>query len=149
MVASILTRYREESIWTRRGAAAFALAPLAPVFIANIFSDENFLGAMMFGAVIAYGHMLVLGLPLAAWVNWRRKVSLLTSALGAAFIGLLPWAVFMGHSMLASPGAMGANALVAMIFSFCFFGGMGFIAGVAWWFISKPRRPTPISATVP
>ena len=132
---NFLTRYRQDSIWNRRGAAAFALAPLAPVLAYSLFGGENFLGSLMFGAVIAYAHLLILGLPLAAWVNLRRKISLLTSALGAAFIGLLPWLVFMSWSMFHSKGPMGGEAIVAMFFSFGFFGSMGFIAGVVWWLI--------------
>ena len=130
---SFLTRHREESIWDRRGAAAFVLAPLAPVLAYSLFGSDNFLGSLMFGAAIAYAHVLVLGLPLAAWINLRRKISLFTSALGAACIGLLPWLVFMSWSMFHSKGPMGGEAIVAMFFSFGFFGSMGFIAGVVWW----------------
>lgn len=145
---SFLTRYREESIWNSRGAMAFMFAPLSPVLLYSLFTGENFSGAMMFGAAIAYGHLLALGLPLAALVNWRRKVSLLTSALGATCIAMLPWAIFMGTSVFRSQAPMGSDAIVALIFSFCFFGGMGFIAGVTWWFIATSRRSAPpVSAT--
>ena len=144
-MASFLTRNREDSIWDRRGAAAFALAPLAPVLAYSLFTGENFMGAMMFGSLIAYGHLLILGLPLAALANWRRKISLLISAFGAAFIGMLPWAVFMGTNLIRSRAPMGSEAIVAFIFSFGFFGSMGFIAGVAWWLIATPRKPpTPV-----
>lgn len=140
-----LLAYRTDSIWDARGAAAFALAPMAPVLAYSLFTSENFLGSMMFGALIAYGHILVLGLPLAALVNWRRKISLLTSTLGAAFIGILPWAVFMGSSLLFNRHPMGSDAIVALILSFGFFGSMGFIAGVAWWFIATLRKTaTPV-----
>lgn len=139
-MASFLTGYRQASIWDRRGAAAFALAPLAPALVYGLFTADNFLGATAMSALIAYGHMLFLGLPLAAWVNWRRKISLLTSALGAASVGMLPWLVFMIWSVLHSRAPMGSNAIIAMFFSFGFFGSMGFIAGVTWWFIATPRR---------
>lgn len=137
---NFLTRYRQESIWDRRGAVAFALAPLAPVLAYSVFTSENFLGSMMFGAAIAYAHVLLLGLPLVAWVNLRRRVSLFTSAIGGLLTGMLPWTFFMSWSMLHSTAPMGGNAMVAMVFSFCFFGSMGFIAGVAWWFIACYKK---------
>lgn len=135
-VGSFLTRYRQESIWDRRGAAAFVLAPLAPVLAYSLFTNENFLGSLLFGAAIAYAHVLMLGLPLTAWVNLRRRISLLNCTLGSTFIGMLPWLLFMGWSLLHGQGPMGSEAIVAMIFSFCFFGGMGCIAGVTWWWIA-------------
>ena len=133
---SFLTRYREESIWNRRGAAAFVLAPLVPALAYSVFSGDNLLGALLFGAAIGYAHVLILGLPLAAWVNLRRRISLLSCALGGAVIGLLPWLGFMSWSMLHSKGPMGSNAVIAMFFSFGFFGSMGFMAGTAFWFIA-------------
>lgn len=133
---SFLTRYRDESIWDRRGVLAFALAPLAPVLLYSVFTSENFLGSLMFSALLAYGHLLVLGLPLAAVVNHYRKVSLLTSSVGGTLVGLLPWAVFMSYSMLRSPAHIGGDAVVAMFFSFGFFSGMGLTAGFAWWWIA-------------
>ena len=65
----LLTRYRDESIWDRRGAIEFVLVPLAPVLVYSMSTSENVLGSMMCGVAIAYAPKLVLGLPLAAWVN--------------------------------------------------------------------------------
>jgi len=135
-MGNFLISYRQESIWDRRGAAAFVLAPLAPVLAYSVVSGENFLGSMMFGAVLAYAHVLLLGLPLAAWVNLRRKISLLNCAFGAAFIAVIPWAVFLGKGVIFGQTPVGATPLVPIILSCGFFGSMGFIAGVSWWFIA-------------
>jgi hypothetical protein len=149
-MGNFLTQYRAESIWDRRGARAFVLAPLVPAFAFGLFSGSNFLGAMMFAAAIAYAHVLVLGLPLVWLANRGRRISLLTSAFGAAFIGMLPWLVFISWSIFHGPAPIGGNIIVTMIFSFGFFGCMGGITGVFWWFIAMFWRSTaPVTATAP
>jgi len=122
----------------------FLFAPMAPVLVYSLLMGENFGAVMIFGAVIAYAFMLVLGLPLVALLNWRRKISLLTSAVGAVFVGLVIWAAFFGTAIFESPTPMDAKDIFATIFSFCLFVGLGLIAGVTWWIIVTSRRSTPL-----
>jgi hypothetical protein len=137
---NIVTSYEQGSIWNRRGAAAFVLAPLVPVFFYSLSSGELFLSNMMFGAAIAYAYVLLLGLPLVAWFNLRRQISLLGCAIGGAIVGMLPWFVFMGFVTLRGRAPMDSNAIFAALSSFGFFGSAGITAGIAWWFIACYKR---------
>jgi hypothetical protein len=152
-MGNFITRYRAESIWNRRGAAAFALAPFISAFVYSaLFTGDAFLSALPTIAIVSYLQTLVLGLPFAFLLNWRRKVSLLTTAISSGVAGALPWVLFLGNSVLRSQwggGASNPDNWIALLAALVIFGGLGGIGGVAWWFISKPPKPTPISATVP
>jgi hypothetical protein len=137
---NVLTGYKQESIWNRRGVLAFVLAPLVPVFFYSLSSGPLFLSNMLFGGAIAYAYVLLLGLPLVAWFNLRRKISLLGSAIGGAFIGMLPLLVVMGFALSRSRTPMDSNATFSALSSLRLFGTMGLIAGVAWWFIACYKR---------
>ena len=140
-MASFLTRYREESIWNRRGAVAFALSPLAASLVYTLLFGGPALGPLIFATIFAYLQMLVLGLPLAFLLNRARKVSLLTSAIAGGVTGALPWLAFLGITMFRAHQDRHPNpdeGPVLMIAS-VLFSSLGIIGGVSWWYISKPR----------
>jgi len=142
-----LTRYRDDSIWDLRGALAFQLAPVLPPFLYALYSDENFGGVFFIGAVTCYLYTLVFGLPLAYVLNRRRKISLLTTAVGSFLIGALPWALFMTVMKVRSYMLYGLGValenLAAVFRMIAFFGAFGLAAGLTWWFIACFRRTNP------
>ena len=139
---SFLTRYREESIWNRRGALAFALAPLVSSVVYTLLFGGPALGPLLFATIFAYLQMLVLGLPLAFLLDRSRKISLLTSAIAGGITGALPWLTFLGIIFFRSHQAGHPNpdeGPVLMVAS-VLFSSLGGIGGVAWWYIACHRK---------
>jgi len=141
-LANFLTSYRQESIWNRRGALAFALAPLASSVVYTLLFGGPALGPLLYSTLFAYLQMLVLGLPLAYLLDRARKVSLLTSAVAGGITGALPWLAFLGITFFRSHQAGHPNPdegpvlLVASVL----FSSLGGIGGVTWWFIACHKR---------
>ena len=144
-----LTAYRQDSIWDPRGVLAFLIAPLLPTLVYAFFSGENLVGFFTLAAAIAYLYTLIFALPLAYLLNRRRKISLLTTSIGAALVGALPWAVFVGYNMVGIYRRYGAEAaftnLVAIFLMVSFFGAFGMATGLVWWFIACYGRTKPAS----
>jgi hypothetical protein len=146
-MGNFLTRYRQESIWDRRGATAFALAPLASSAVYTLLFGGPALGPLLYSTLFAYLQMLVLGLPLTFLLNRSRNISLLTSAIAGGITGALPWMTFIGITLFRSHQAGHPNpdeGPVLMIAS-VLFSSLGVIGGVAWWLIAcHKKRPVTV-----
>ena len=152
-MGNLLTRYRQDSIWDRRGITASCLAPLFPALLFATLAKGPFPFLAVMGIVIAYLQMLLCGLPLLSLLNWRRKVSPINVALVTIIAGALPWMVLLDSSIILDHLQHGQSLMQADESTFWIaplvFGSYGLSAGFAWWVLASPLAPAspPIRAS--
>jgi hypothetical protein len=119
--------------------AAFGLAPLivpASVFIAFLNFQDGLLWPLslaMIGAGLAYGGVVILGMPMF-WIMRARRWLFLWAAIAAGFFaGMLTW---YGFSALTSSGA----GLFPLRPLWIWPGVCGAAVGAAMWLIVRPDR---------
>ncbi len=138
-------------------AEAFILAAAAPavVFAVWAMSAQIFVPAFL----IAFGHALVLGAPLFALLQWKKRVNPVTTVFGAFVVGCIAIAVWSwplrypemkttasnstwGQTMVDGiPTTAGWMSYATGVLTF---GGCGLVAGVVFWSylrIRAKKRP--------
>jgi hypothetical protein len=123
----------------RRLIAAFGLAPLivpVAVFIAFLNSQDDLLWPLslaMIGAGLAYGGVVILGIPMF-WIMRAGRCLFLWAAIAAGFVGgMLTW---YGFSALTSLDA----GLFPLRPLWIWPGLWGAAVGAAMWLIVRPDR---------
>lgn len=125
--------------------AGFMLAPLAPVIaLAAIAAGSGSVGMVdtvpMFawGAPIAYGAMLVLGVPSVAIARLKRWNGLWVYLIGGILVGLALSVVlmFLGPSL----GSFRQTLMASLLGLIPFLVGCSFLASAAFWLIARPDR---------
>jgi hypothetical protein len=111
--------------------AATGLASSTYFSFGNVLSDVTFGFGM--GAVLAWAHLIFLGIPAHLLLRWRRVTSLQAYALLASTFGLvLPGLMLVnGSEGLGGLGFYGVATAMA---------AAGCAAGTLFWFIARPDQ---------
>ncbi len=136
------------------GASAFPAYFIAAGVMEGALAQAWFIVVASFivGAILAAGHMLLLGLPLYGLLSLRWQLRWWSAAIGGFLVGGLPYLVLLnnsgeysqvGDTVLSEHGRYTAAGW-SQLFEMCgWLGLIGALAGLAFWAVLRWRREAP------